>query len=49
MCQLCHFFRADSQYGMEIAARLVELDSGDRLSCELYGQRIAEATQRWQK
>jgi NAD(P)H dehydrogenase (quinone) len=24
-----------------------ELDAGDRLSCELYGQRIAEATQRW--
>jgi NAD(P)H dehydrogenase (quinone) len=27
----------------------VELDPGDRLSCELYGQRIAEATKRWQK
>jgi NAD(P)H dehydrogenase (quinone) len=25
----------------------VELDSGDRLSCELYGQRMAEAVQRW--
>ncbi len=25
----------------------VELDTGDRLSCELYGQRIAAATQRW--
>lgn len=24
-----------------------ELDAGDRLSCELYGQRIAEATGRW--
>jgi NAD(P)H dehydrogenase (quinone) len=29
--------------------KAVELDPGDRLSCELYGQRIAEATQRWQK
>jgi NAD(P)H dehydrogenase (quinone) len=29
-------------------AKTVELDSGDRLSCELYGQRIAAATQRWQ-
>jgi NAD(P)H dehydrogenase (quinone) len=27
----------------------IELDAGDRLSCELYGQRIAEATQRWNK
>jgi NAD(P)H dehydrogenase (quinone) len=26
----------------------VELETGDRLSCELYGQRIAEAVQRWQ-
>ncbi len=26
-----------------------ELDSGDRLSCELYGQRIAAAVKRWQK
>jgi NAD(P)H dehydrogenase (quinone) len=25
----------------------VVLDEGDRLSCELYGQRIATATQRW--
>jgi NAD(P)H dehydrogenase (quinone) len=25
----------------------VTLDEGDRLSCELYGQRIAAATQRW--
>lgn len=24
-----------------------ELDEGDRLSCELYGQRMAEATARW--
>jgi NAD(P)H dehydrogenase (quinone) len=24
-----------------------ELDAGDRLSCELYGQRIAEAAKRW--
>jgi NAD(P)H dehydrogenase (quinone) len=30
-------------------AKTVELDPGDRLSCELYGQRIATATQRWQK
>jgi NAD(P)H dehydrogenase (quinone) len=29
--------------------KTVELDPGDRLSCELYGQRIATATQRWQK
>jgi NAD(P)H dehydrogenase (quinone) len=29
--------------------KTVELDPGDRLSCELYGQRIAVATQRWQK
>jgi NAD(P)H dehydrogenase (quinone) len=29
--------------------KTVELDPGDRLSCELYGQRIANATQRWQK
>jgi NAD(P)H dehydrogenase (quinone) len=29
--------------------KTVELDAGDRLSCELYGQRIAVATQRWQK
>jgi NAD(P)H dehydrogenase (quinone) len=29
--------------------KAVELDPGDRLSCELYGQRIAEATQRWNK
>jgi NAD(P)H dehydrogenase (quinone) len=28
--------------------KTVELDSGDRLSCELYGQRITTATQRWQ-
>jgi NAD(P)H dehydrogenase (quinone) len=28
-------------------AKKVELDPGDRLSCELYGQRIAAATQRW--
>lgn len=27
--------------------KTVELDPGDQLSCELYGQRIAEATQRW--
>jgi NAD(P)H dehydrogenase (quinone) len=27
----------------------VELDSGDLLSCELYGQRIAGATKRWHK
>ncbi len=26
-----------------------ELDAGDRLSCELYGQRIAEATGRWNR
>jgi len=24
-----------------------ELDEGDRLSCELYGQRIVEAVKRW--
>jgi hypothetical protein len=24
-----------------------ELDEGDRLSCELYGQRIAAAVDRW--
>lgn len=29
--------------------KTVELDTGDRLSCELYGQRIAVATKRWQK
>jgi NAD(P)H dehydrogenase (quinone) len=29
--------------------KTVELDSGDRLSCELYGQRIANAVDRWQK
>jgi NAD(P)H dehydrogenase (quinone) len=29
--------------------KTVELDPGDRLSCELYGQRIANATKRWQK
>jgi NAD(P)H dehydrogenase (quinone) len=29
--------------------KTVELDPGDRLSCELYGQRIAVATKRWQK
>jgi NAD(P)H dehydrogenase (quinone) len=29
--------------------KAVELDPGDRLSCELYGQRIAEATKRWSK
>jgi NAD(P)H dehydrogenase (quinone) len=29
--------------------KTVELDTGDRLSCELYGQRIAAATKRWQK
>jgi NAD(P)H dehydrogenase (quinone) len=28
--------------------KTVELDAGDRLSCELYGQRLATATQRWQ-
>jgi NAD(P)H dehydrogenase (quinone) len=28
--------------------KTVELDPGDQLSCELYGQRIATATQRWQ-
>jgi NAD(P)H dehydrogenase (quinone) len=28
--------------------KTVELDTGDRLSCELYGQRLAAATQRWQ-
>ncbi|WP_103668851.1 flavodoxin family protein [Pseudanabaena sp. BC1403] len=27
--------------------KAVELDAGDRLSVELYGQRIAEATKRW--
>ncbi len=26
-----------------------ELDPGDRLSCELYGQRIAEVTARWNR
>jgi NAD(P)H dehydrogenase (quinone) len=30
-------------------AKGVELDPGDRLSCELYGQRIAAATERWNK
>jgi NAD(P)H dehydrogenase (quinone) len=29
--------------------KAVELDPGDRLSCEFYGQRIAGATLRWQK
>ena len=29
--------------------KTVELDTGDRLSCELYGQRIAEATKRWNR
>jgi NAD(P)H dehydrogenase (quinone) len=29
--------------------KTIELDPGDRLSCELYGQRIAAATKRWQK
>jgi NAD(P)H dehydrogenase (quinone) len=29
--------------------KAVELDPGDRLSCELYGQRIAEATKRWNR
>ncbi len=29
--------------------KAVELDAGDRLSCELYGQRIASAAQRWQR
>jgi NAD(P)H dehydrogenase (quinone) len=29
--------------------KTVELDPGDRLSCELYGQRIAAAVDRWQK
>jgi NAD(P)H dehydrogenase (quinone) len=29
--------------------KTVELDPGDRLSCELYGQRIAAATKRWTK
>jgi NAD(P)H dehydrogenase (quinone) len=29
--------------------KTVELDPGDRLSCELYGQRIANAVDRWQK
>lgn len=29
--------------------KTVELDTGDRLSCELYGQRIAVATKRWMK
>ncbi len=28
-------------------AKGAELDEGDRLSCDLYGQRIAEATKRW--
>jgi NAD(P)H dehydrogenase (quinone) len=29
--------------------KTVELDPGDRLSCELYGQRIAAAVDRWTK
>jgi NAD(P)H dehydrogenase (quinone) len=29
--------------------KAVELDAGDRLSCELYGQRIANAVDRWNK
>jgi NAD(P)H dehydrogenase (quinone) len=29
--------------------KTVELDTGDRLTCELYGQRIASATKRWHK
>jgi NAD(P)H dehydrogenase (quinone) len=29
--------------------KAVELDAGDRLSCELYGQRIANAVDRWTK
>jgi NAD(P)H dehydrogenase (quinone) len=29
--------------------KTVELDAGDRLSCELYGQRIANAVARWTK
>jgi NAD(P)H dehydrogenase (quinone) len=29
--------------------KAVELDAGDRLSCELYGQRIAAAVDRWNK
>ncbi len=29
--------------------KTIELDSGDRLSCEFYGGRIANAAQRWQK
>lgn len=28
-------------------AKDAELDEGDRLSCELYGQRIAQAVKRW--
>lgn len=30
-------------------AKGAELDGGDRLSCELYGQRIAESTARWNR
>jgi NAD(P)H dehydrogenase (quinone) len=28
-------------------AKGAELDEGDRLSCELYGQRVAQAVKRW--
>ncbi|HEY9640911.1 MAG TPA: hypothetical protein V6C57_10540, partial [Coleofasciculaceae cyanobacterium] len=37
------------QAALDMSGKPAELDPGDRLSAEKYGQRIAEAAQRWSK
>jgi NAD(P)H dehydrogenase (quinone) len=37
------------QTAPDMSGKPAEIDPGDRLSAEKYGQRIAEAAQRWSK
>jgi len=45
--RLGSFLGVMGQSNLDMSGNPAEIDSGDRLSSEQYGQRIAEAVQRW--
>jgi NAD(P)H dehydrogenase (quinone) len=45
--RLGSFLGVMGQTSMDMSGKAAELDPGDRLTSERYGQRLAEATQRW--
>ncbi|MBW4658148.1 MAG: flavodoxin family protein [Drouetiella hepatica Uher 2000/2452] len=45
--RLGSFLGVMGQSNLDMSGSPAEIDSGDRLSSEIYGQRIAEAVQRW--